>query len=384
MTVLKGIRIIEFEAIGPAPFGGMLLADMGADILRIDRPQAPDDLGPKRGKHKPVDILGRSRRSVMLDLKSPGGREAALRLMASAHVVIEGFRPGVMERLGLGPDDVLPRCPSLVYARMTGWGQDGPLAARAGHDLNYIALSGVLHAIGESGRKPVPPLNLVGDFGGGGMLLVVGVLGALLNVQRGGPGQVVDASMVEGAAQLGSSFWGAAASGSWHDGRASNIVDGGAPWYGCYETADGEFMSVAAVEERFWHELLLQLNLERLGAVDRYDRAEWPLLARELAARFRHETRDHWSRHFLASDACVAPVLRFAEAAADPHNAFRRSFMSVEGVVQPRPAPRFSENPPAVPRPAPSRGEGGLQALRDWGFGDQAIDELAASGMRWT
>ena len=380
MGVLNGIRVLEFEAIGPGPFGAMLLADMGADVLRIDRPAAPDDLGPKTNG-KRIDITGRGRRSVTLDLKQPSSAAAALDLMARADVVIEGYRPGTMERLGLGPGEALARNPRLVYGRMTGWGQTGPLAARAGHDLNYIALSGVLSGIGLADGAPVVPLNLVGDYGGGGMLLALGVVSALLNVQRGGSGQVVDAAMTEGAAQLGAVIWGLLASGNWREQRASNLLDGGTPWYDSYRTRDGHYMAVGAVEARFYAQLLDKLGLADAGLPKQHDRSGWPVLREAFAAAFASRTRDEWCAAFDGSDACVAPVLGFSEAPDHPQHRARGSFVEVAGVVQPAPAPRFSTTPSRIDGPAPQRGQGGLRALRDWGFDDAAIERMAACGL---
>ncbi|EIF35707.1 putative acyl-CoA transferase/carnitine dehydratase [Burkholderia sp. Ch1-1] len=380
MGVLSGIRVLEFEAIGPGPFGAMLLADMGADVLRIDRPLPPQDLGPKTNG-KRADVTGRGRRSVTLDLKQPKAVETALDLISRADVVIEGFRPGTMERLGLGPQAALARNPRLVYGRMTGWGQTGPLAERAGHDLNYIALSGVLSGIGRAGEPPVPPLNLVGDYGGGGMLLALGVVAALFNVQRGGEGQVVDAAMIEGAAQLGSVIWGLLASGNWREERASNLLDGGTPWYDSYRTKDGGYMAVGAVESRFYAELLSKLGLAEAGLPAQHDRSGWPVLRERFAAAFLTCTRDEWCAVFEGSDACVAPVLSFSEAPAHPQHRARGSFVEVAGVVQPAPAPRFSATPSAIAKPAPQRGEHGLAALRDWGFDEAAVERMREHGL---
>ncbi len=380
MSVLSGIRVLEFEAIGPAPFGTMLLADMGADVLRVNRAVEAGDLGFK-SEGRRVEITGRGRRSVTLDLKQPEAIEVALELIERADVVIEGLRPGVMEKLGLGPEAALARNPKLVYARMTGWGQTGPLAERAGHDLNYIALSGVLSGIGPAGGKPVVPLNLVGDYGGGGMLLAMGVLAALLNVQRGGAGQVVDAAMIEGAAQLGAVFWGMLANGMWREQRGANVIDGGAPWYDTYETRDGCYMSVGAVESRFYAELLEKLGLADAGLPKQHDRKGWPRMREAFDAAFRSRTRDEWSAVFEGSDACVAPVLGFAEAPNHPQNRARGNFIEVDGVLQPAPAPRFSNTPSAIPQRAPERGERGEAALRDWGFDEAAVARLAAKGL---
>lgn len=383
MGVLSGIRVVEFEAIGPAPFGTMLLADMGADVVRIDRAVAATDLGPKfEGKR--ADVIGRNRRSVTLDLKRPEGIAAALELIERADVLIEGYRPGTLERLGLGPEVVLARNPRLVYARMTGWGQTGPLAERAGHDVNYIALSGVLSGIGQAGGRPLPPLNLVGDYGGGGMLLAMGVLAALLQVQRGGKGQVVDAAMTEGAAQLGSVIWGLLAGGHWTEARGSNLLDGGAPWYDTYQTQDGQFMSIGPIESRFYAELLAILGLADADLPKQHDRAGWPRLREAFTSAFLGRTREQWTALFEGSDACVTPVLGFSEAPHHPHSLARGSFIEVAGVVQPVPAPRFLGTPSAHPKPAPARGEHGLQALRDWGFDAAAIERLRESGLGFT
>jgi alpha-methylacyl-CoA racemase len=358
----------------------MLLADMGADVVRIDRPVAASDLGPKfEGKR--ADITGRNRRSLTLDLKCPQSVVAALELIERADVLIEGFRPGTMERLGLGPEVVLARNPRLVYARMTGWGQTGPMADRAGHDLNYIALSGVLSTIGPAGGRPVPPLNLVGDYGGGGMLMAMGVLAALVNVQRGGAGQVVDAAMTEGAAQLGSVVWGLLAGGHWTEQRGNNLLDGGAPWYDTYETLDGQYMSIGPIEARFYAQMLDILGLAGADLPRQHDRAGWPRLREAFTAAFLSRTRAQWAEAFASSDGCVVPVLGLAEAAEHPHSVARGSFIEVDGVVQPVPAPRFLGTPSAQPRSAPQRGEHGQQALRDWGFDSVAIERLHSLGL---
>jgi alpha-methylacyl-CoA racemase len=378
MGPLAGIRVLEFEAIGPGPFGGMMLADMGADVLLVDRPSDP---GLGLGRQRASDVTLRGRRSVTLDLKSQDGVAAALLLLQKADALIEGFRPGVMERLGLGPDVVLAANPKLVYGRMTGWGQDGPLAPRAGHDINYIALSGVLHAIGRKGEAPVPPLNLVGDFGGGGMLLAFGIVSALLAAQRTGQGQVVDAAMIEGASILAAMFSGMLHEGKWTEARGDNALDSGAPWYDTYETGDGKFVAIGAIEAKFYAELFERLGLagERLPA--QHDRKGWPELRRRFAAVFRAKTRDEWCRVFDGSDACFAPVLTFSEARAHPHNVARGGHVSVGGVQQPVPAPRFSRTPGAVSRPPPERGALGREALGDWGFTRAEIDRLAALGV---
>jgi alpha-methylacyl-CoA racemase len=376
MGPLAGIRVLEFEAIGPAPFAGMLLADMGADVLVLERP-AGTDLGLKRERRH--DVMMRGKRSVTLDLKKDSSREVALGLVERADVLIEGLRPGVMERLGLGPGVALARNPRLVYGRMTGWGQDGPLAPRAGHDINYIALAGVLHAFGRKGEAPVPPLNLVGDFGGGGMLLGFGVACALLEARRSGRGQVVDAAMIDGTALLAAMFSGFLAAGSWSETRGDNILDTGAPWYDVYQTGDGKYVSIGAIEGRFYEELLERLQLKNLPA--QYDRARWPEMKEVFSKVFRTKSREEWCKVFDGSDACFAPVLSWSEARDHAQSVSRKSYVSVGNVPQPAPAPRFSRTPGAVRREPPERGEGGLQALKDWGFGSNEIDSLKQRGL---
>jgi alpha-methylacyl-CoA racemase len=380
MGPLAGLRVLEFEAIGPGPFAGMMLADMGADVLLVDRP-ADAELG--FGRERRFDIMLRGRRSLVLDLKSAAGTEAALRLCEKADALIEGFRPGVMERLGLGPDKVLERNPRLVYGRMTGWGQSGPLAGRAGHDIDYIALTGVLHAIGRAGEAPVPPLNLVGDFGGGGMLLAFGIACGVIEARASGRGQVVDAAMVDGAAVLATMFAGMIASGLWRDGaRGANVLDSGAPWYDTYETRDGKHVAVGAIEPKFYAELLARLDLDASLRATQHDRSTWPALRGQIATRFRERTRDEWVAVFESSDACVAPVLTFAESRRHPHVAARAGAVEIGGIAQPAPAPRFSRTPGAAGVPPPARGSGGADALRDWGFDAHAIDALRALGAR--
>ncbi len=381
MGPLTGLRVLEFEAIGPAPFCGMLLADMGADVLLVDRPNDP---GLGIGAQRWYDVMTRGRRSVTLDLKRPDGVAAAIGLAAKADAIIEGFRPGVMERLGLGPDVLLACNPRLVYGRMTGWGQDGPLAARAGHDINYIALSGALHAMGRKGDAPVPPLNLVGDFGGGGMLLGFGVVCALLEARQSGHGQVVDAAMVEGASLLTTMFWGMQAAGRWSDVRGDNVLDSGAPWYDTYITSDGRYVAVGAIEPKFYAELLRHLGLAGESLPAQHDRAGWPTLRARFAAVLATKTRDEWCRVFEGTDACVSPVLTFSEAALDPHAVARHAHVDVGTVAQPAPAPRFSRTPGAVRGAPPARGEGGRQALADWGFSGSEIDHLSGLGLGFT
>ena len=371
---LAGVRVLEFEAIGPAPFAGMMLADMGADVLVVDRP-ASSGLGLKRERW--YDVMLRGKRSVTLDLKS--SNEAALALIARADVLIEGFRPGVMERLGVGPDAALKANPRLVYGRMTGWGQEGPLAPRAGHDINYIALAGVLHAFGRKGQAPVPPLNLIGDFGGGGMFLAFGVACALLEARRSGRGQVVDAAMVDGTAILAAMFSGFLAGGQWSEERGANILDTGAPWYDVYETADRKYVAIGAIEDKFFAELTARLKL--LDLPPQHDRSQWPKMRQRFAETFKSKTRDEWCRTFEGADACFAPVLSWSEARAHPHSTARSAYLNVASVDQPAPAPRFSRTGTTVPRPPPERGQGGRDALADWGFDAAQTKRLESLGL---
>ena len=378
MGPLTGIRILEFEAIGPVPFCGMLLADMGADVLLVDR---QTDAGLGLVGERRHEVMLRGRRSVTLDLKAPGAVEAALLLATKADALIEGFRPGVMERLGLGPDAVHAANAKLVYGRMTGWGQTGPLAPRAGHDIDYIALSGVLHAIGHASGRPVPPLNLVGDFGGGGMLLAFGLACALLEARASGRGQVVDAAMAEGAGLLSTMMWGLRAANRWSDARGVNLLDSGAPWYDTYATSDGKFMAVGAIEERFYAELLQRLGLAGEPLPAQHDRDGWDVLRARFARVFATRTRAEWERVFDGADACAFPVLDFAEAAAHPHAIARGAHVAVDGIVQPAPAPRFSRTPAAMPDAPPGRGARGRDVLRDWGFEEGAIARLRSLGL---
>ena len=338
---LTGLRIIEIAGIGPAPFCGMMLADHGAEVLRIERPDAPSD---------PRDPLLRSRTILSLDLKSPDGAAEVRRLAADADGLIEGFRPGVMERLGLGPEILHVDNPRLVYGRMTGWGQTGPRAHEPGHDIDYIALSGTLAAIGPAGGKPVPPINLVGDFGGGGMLLAFGMLAGLLHARATGEGQVVDAAMTEGSALLMSMMWGFRAIGRWPGPRGTNIIDGGAPFYDTYECADGKYVAVGAIEPQFYTALCRVLGLEAAEWDRQFDSPAWPRRKQMLAQRFLERTREEWCAAFAEHEACVTPVLDFDEAPADPHNVQRGAFVAVEGVTQPTPAPRYSRSETVAPR----------------------------------
>jgi alpha-methylacyl-CoA racemase len=367
---LAHIHAIEFSGLGPGPFGTMLLADLGAKVIRIDRPGA-------KSLEPATDVLGRSRRSIAIDLVRREGREIALRLLEDADVLVEGYRPGVMERLGLGPADCTAVNARLIYARMTGWGQSGPLAERAGHDLNYIAVAGALHSIGHADRPPVPPLNLVGDFGGGGAFLALGVVAALFERERSGVGQVLDVAMVDGAASLTAIFHGLVAGERWNSARQANVIDGGAHFYNTYSTLDGKYVAVAAIEEKFYLELLSRLGLE---AADwpQYATDRWPDLSMGLAAIFATRTRDEWERVFQGADACVAPVLDFGEATAHAHAVARNSFVEVAGVRQPAPAPRFSRTSPAMPRPAPRIGEQTDAILSELGFAREEIKKLRA------
>jgi alpha-methylacyl-CoA racemase len=369
---LAGTRVVELAGIGPAPYACMLLADLGAEVLRVDRPTGATH------SLTSYDVLDRGRRSVAVDLKSPAGAEVVLRLVEGADVLVEGFRPGVAERLGVGPDACLARNPALVYGRMTGWGQDGPLAPRVGHDINYAAITGALAAIGEAGRKPVPPLNLVADFGGGALFLVAGVLAALLERSRSGLGQVVDAAMVDGVTSLMAMFYGLRAGGMWTDERGSNLLDGGAPFYDTYRCADGGYVAVGALEPQFWAALVATLGLDDLPG--QHDTARWPELRRRLAEAFATRTRDEWAAVFADVDACVAPVLSLTEAPNHPHLTTRGTVVERGGVAQPAAAPRFSRTPGrAGDRPRPA-GADTRVALAAWGFDDADIAALERDG----
>ncbi|HEX5683489.1 MAG TPA: CaiB/BaiF CoA-transferase family protein [Ideonella sp.] len=381
MGPLHGLRVIELASIGPGPMCAMLLADLGAEVVRIDRIE-PSGLGvPVQTR---FDVPGRSRRSIALDLKSDAGREAARRLIGSADVLIEGWRPGVAERLGLGPEDCHARHPGLVYGRMTGYGQTGPLAQTAGHDINYIALTGALHAIGgHDGQAgaPVPPLNLVGDYGGGALYLAFGVLAALYERQRSGRGQVVDAAMVDGVGSLLALFHGLAAGGQWDvSRRAANLLDGGAPFYATYETADGGWLAVGALEPKFFAELAQLVGLGARFVQRQYDRRLWPEMREALAAILRSRPRDEWAALFEGSDACVTPVLSMTEATQHPQAQQRQSFVDVDGVTQPAPTPRFGRSRPGTPRPAPLIGQHTRELLAEAGYSETEIATLLAGG----
>lgn len=376
MGPLHGVKVIEMGGLAPGPFCAMMLADMGAQVLRVERP------GPRSTDGKAY-VLNRNRRAIALDLKSDEGRDLMLgRLIPSADALVEGFRPRVMERLGLGPGPAIAANPKLVYGRMTGWGQDGPLADTAGHDINYIALTGVLHSIGRKDGPPVVPLNLVGDFGGGGMYLAFGIVCALFDARSSGKGQVVDAAMVDGAASLMAFMFGKQASRSWSDVRGENPLDGSCPWYGVYETSDGQYVSVGAIEPQFYSELLRCTGLDQMADLpERDDRARWPDLAARFAAAFREKTRDEWIEFMGHTNACVSPVLTLPEAVQHPHMQARETFLQIDGVVQPAPAPRFSRTLAERPFSAVDPGVDDAAALAPWGFSRDEVARLQARGV---
>lgn len=356
---LDGLRVVEFAGIGPGPFCGMLLADLGADVVRVERADSPPGVVPWS-----AELLNRGKRSVAADLKTPQGRELALSLVARADLAFEGFRPGVAERLGIGPQECLAVRPQLVYGRMTGWGQSGPIAHTAGHDLTYIAHTGALHAIGTADGPPVVPLNLIGDFGGGSLYLALGMLAALHEARRSGKGQVVDAAMVDGVSHLLTMFHGFVAAGAWTDSRESNLIDGGSPFYGLYRTSDGEHVAVGAFEPHFFGALL-----EKLGITERiaqFDRSTWPATRRILEEAFARRTRDEWAEVFADTDCCVAPVLSLSDAAGSPQLRSRETFVEHHGIPQPGPAPRFSRTPAVLGRPPSVPGEHTEEVLADW------------------
>ncbi|HZA00009.1 MAG TPA: CaiB/BaiF CoA-transferase family protein [Acidimicrobiales bacterium] len=354
MGPLAGVTVIEIAGIGPGPFCAMMLADMGAEVIRVDRADSAQGGDPD---HPPADLVARGRRSIAVDLKNPDGVAVVLDLVERADALIEGFRPGVAERLGIGPEDCRARNPRLVYGRMTGWGQDGPLASAAGHDINYIALAGALDLIGRRGGAPVPPLNLIGDYGGGGMLLAFGVVCALLEAQRSGEGQVVDAAMVDGAAVLMTMFHALRAMGVWNDERGTNMLDSGAHFYDVYETADARYVAIGSIESQFYAELLRLTGLDGEELPWQHDRARWPELKERLAAIFKTKTRDEWCEVMEGTDVCFAPVLSIPEAVEHPHNAARRTFVEVAGIPQPGPAPRFGRTAPEISSPPPHAGQ---------------------------
>ena len=369
---LHGVRVLEFAGIGPGPLCATLLSDMGAEVLRIDRK------GAQGGS--PRDTLGRGRRSAAIDLKKPQAVETCLRLMEKAAMLQEGFRPGVMERLGLGPEECLKRNPKLVYGRVTGWGQTGPLSQAAGHDINYIAVTGALHAIGRPGERPVPPLNLVGDFGGGGLYLAMGMIAALYEAQRSGKGQVVDCAMTDGAASLMNILYGLKAGGLWTDERGTNLLDGGAHFYDTYETADGKYIALGSIEPQFYAELRRIAGLGDAVYDPQMDRAAWPDLERRIAAVIKTKTRAEWCALMEGTDVCFAPVLTMEEAPHYPHNQARQTFVEIAGVVQPNVAPRFSGTPSEVQGPPPAIGAHTTEALADWGLSTKEIGALKDAG----
>ena len=373
---LDGVRIIELAGLGPAPFAGMMLADAGADIIRIDRAERAT-YPPNTEPH--VDLMNRGRRSVAVDLKHPDGVGLVLRLVEGADGLMEGFRPGVTERLGIGPDVCLARNPKLVYGRMTGWGQDGPMASAAGHDIDYIALAGALEPMARAGQRPFPPLNLVGDFGGGGMMLAFGMCAAIISARRTGAGQVVDAAMVDGAAALMTMTYTLRSSGMWKEERGTNLLDTGAHFYEVYETSDGGYMALGAIEPQFYAALLRGLELEGEDLPDQMDREAWPQMKERFAALFATKTRDEWTAVFEGTDACVAPVLSPWEAPSHPHLRARGTFSEVAGVVQPSPAPRFGGTPGAIRRPPPNPGQHADEALADWGLDPDEVAELRST-----
>ena len=377
MGALSGYRVIELAGIGPAPMCAMMLSDMGAEVLRIDRTA---DAGLGIAMDAKYNLLNRGRRSVAFDLKRPEAAEALLRLVERADALIEGFRPGVMERLGIGPDQCLARNPRLVYGRMTGWGQEGPLAHAAGHDINYIALAGALHSIGRTGERPVPPLNLVGDFGGGALYLALGIVTGLLEAQKSGKGQVVDTAMVDGVASLMTAIYGMRGAGVFTDNRGENMLDTGAHFYDAYETSDGKYICIGSIEAKFYEELLRLSGLKGEELPRQLDRKSWPAMKERIAKLFRTKTRDEWCRIMEGSDVCFAPVLSMEEAPRHPHNRQRATFVEENGVVQPAPAPRFSRTPSAIQRPPARPGEHTEEALRDWGFNASDLERLRACG----
>lgn len=374
---LSGIKVIEIAGIGPGPFCTMLLSDMGAQVLRVDRADAVDNPSERDPR---FEFANRGRPSVALDLKQPSAVETMKTLVSQADVLIEGFRPGVMERFGLGPEDCAAINPRLVYARMTGWGQTGMLSQRAGHDINYIAITGALHAIGPSGGAPVPPLNLLGDFGGGSLYLAFGIVCALMERQTSGKGQVVDGAIVDGAHSLMTFVHAAHARGDWKDERGANMLDGGRPWYGVYETSDGKHVAVGPIEARFYSEFIQRLGLDASTLPAQNDPKGWPVLKEQFSAAFRTRSRDEWCAVLQDSDACFAPVLGIAEASQHPHNRSRNAFLEIDGVSQPAPAPRFSRSRPEVAGPAARAGQNTRDALAAWGFAPDRVEQLIASG----
>lgn len=378
---LAGVRLIEMVGLGPCPFAAMMLADMGAEVIRIDRKAVAGAPNPFPMLGTKYDVMARGRRSLALDLKQPAAREVLLKMIASADILIEGFRPGVMERLGLGPQPCQERNAALVYGRITGWGQDGPLAQAAGHDINYIALTGMLHAMGRAGEPPAPPLNLVGDFGGGAMMLAFGVVCAALEAKTSGKGQVVDAAMTDGAALLGAMMYGFRAYGAWSDARESNLLDGGAHFYDTYACEDGKFISVGAIEPQFYAQLLELAGIDDPAFQTQMDPRQWPDLSEKIAAVFMRRSRDSWCQLLEGTDVCFAPVLDMAEAPRHPHNVARSTFVEVGGVTQPAPAPRFNRTAPEMGIAPALPGQHSAAVLADWGWAQDEIDALAKQGI---
>lgn len=380
---LAGLKIVEVVGLGPGPFCAMMLADMGAEVIRIDQKPKPaaKNSPPPEAKARSLlntrfDVMARGRRSLALDLKKPSGVATALKLISSADALIEGYRPGVMERLGLGPEICMQANPKLVYGRMTGWGQTGPLALSAGHDINYVALTGALNAIGRADEPPPPPLNLIGDIGGGAMMLAFGIVCALLEARNSGKGQVIDAAMSDGAALLAACFFGLQAGGGWNNQRGTNLLDGTAHFYGCYACADGKFISLGSIEPQFYAQLLALCNITDPSFAAQMNPDAWPELKQKLAALFKTKTRAHWCELLEGSDVCFAPVLDFDEAPHHPHNQARQAFIELDGVTQPAPAPRFSRTPPQVSRPSAKAGEHSEAILGDWGMTPAEIELL--------
>lgn len=374
---LNGVKVIEMAGIGPNPMCAMLLADMGAEVIRIDRTV---DGGLGIALDRKYRVLDRSRSSVAVDLKKPEGVETVLKLIAHADALIEGFRPGVMERLGLGPEKCMEVNPKLVFGRVTGWGQYGALAKSAGHDINYISLVGACHSIGHDGEPPVPPLNLIGDFGGGGMLLAVGVLAAILESKTSGQGQVVDAAMTDGTATLMAALYGLHAAGIWSDSRQNNILDGGAHFYNTYETKDKKYISIASIEHKFYEILKELIGFEDHRNSAHKNKESWPDSKKQLTEIFRQKTRDEWCKLLEGTDVCYAPVLNLREAPEHPHNKDRQTFTEVEGVIQPSPSPRFSRTPSTIQSPPSENGENTDQVLKAWGFTNDDISKLKDKG----
>jgi alpha-methylacyl-CoA racemase len=378
MGPLSGRKIVELAGIGPGPYCAMLLAELGADVVRVDR-MGESNLGMP-GKTTKFELMNRSRRSVAVDLKKREGVEAVLKLVDKADALIEGFRPGVTERLGLGPDVCLKRNPRIVYGRMTGWGQFGPLSHAAGHDWNYIAITGALHPIGRKGEAPVPPLNLVGDFGGGALFLALGIVAGMLHADKSGQGQVVDAAITDGVASLMTLFYGMMGNGTWLDQRSSNILDTAAPFGEVYETKDGKWVTVLAIEQKFYAELVQRMGLDPATLPHQYDREQWPAMKKRFAEVFKTKTRDEWCEIMEGTDACFGPVMTMTEAPTHRHNVARGTFVEIDGVVQPQAAPRFSRTPAEIQRPPARAGEHTAEVFAEWGCSKDEIAALRAAG----